>query len=157
MIGTVFATDENGGFGFQGKIPWHVPEDYAHFKRVTLGGKIVMGKDTFLSLPKLLPNREHIVVSTTLSPGTGYKVYTSPEEVLKNEGNNFWVIGGPGLIMAFHELVGYDIAYYSMIYSVHEVDVTFPNHDTIFKDMNITGDQVHNGFEITKFAHNTKF
>lgn len=158
MIGAVFATDESQGFGNNGQIPWNVPEDYRHFKNVTLGGKIVMGKGTFESLPNLLVNREHIVVSSTLEPGEGYKVYDTPQDVLDNEGNNFWVIGGPELIKAFHRLVGYDLIYYTMIRGTHEADVKFNKLDEeLLSYYTISADRVKAKFEVIKFVNEDKF
>lgn len=157
MIGAVFATDDSNGFGNKGRIPWHVPADYQHFKNVTMGGKIVMGKGTFESLPKLLPGRDHIVVSSTLESGDGYKVYTTPEEVLANEGNNFWVIGGPSLILAFSELVGYDYVYHSVIYGTHECDVVFAETRSITSPMLLKDKQLYSDFEVVKYVSKSKF
>ena len=157
MIGAIFATDEAGGFGNQGKIPWNVPEDYQHFKDTTMGGKIVMGKATFRSLPNLLPGRVHIIVSTTLDPGEGYTVYKSVQEVIDNEGNNFWVIGGPGLILEFHRLVGYGLVYRSLIYGKHKSNVTFPNFETVFDDMYVMDKSYRGDFEIIKYASKNQF
>ena len=49
--------------GHQGRMPWHSPEDLAHFKALTSGHTIIMGRKTFDSLGRLLPNRRHIVIT----------------------------------------------------------------------------------------------
>jgi dihydrofolate reductase len=49
--------------GFEGTMPWHSPEDLAHFKALTSGQTIIMGRKTFDSLGRLLPNRRHIVIT----------------------------------------------------------------------------------------------
>jgi dihydrofolate reductase len=59
----VVAIASNGVIGKNGKLPWHMPEDLKHFKKVTLGHPIVMGRRTWESLPGALPGRENIVVS----------------------------------------------------------------------------------------------
>jgi dihydrofolate reductase len=59
----VVARADNGVIGRQGKLPWHLPEDLKHFKRVTMGTPMIMGRKTFESLPGLLPGRRHIVVT----------------------------------------------------------------------------------------------
>jgi dihydrofolate reductase len=59
----VVAIDANRGIGVDNKLPWHLPEDLAHFKRVTLGRPIVMGRKTFDSIGRALPGRRNIVVT----------------------------------------------------------------------------------------------
>jgi dihydrofolate reductase len=59
----VAAVAANGIIGANGKLPWHLPEDLKHFKRLTLGHPIIMGRRTWESLPGALPGRENIVVS----------------------------------------------------------------------------------------------
>jgi len=63
----VAAVAANGVIGSEGRLPWHLPEDLKHFKRLTLGHPVVMGRKTWESLGKALPGRENIVV--TRSPG----------------------------------------------------------------------------------------
>ena len=60
----VAAVAANGVIGADGKLPWHLPEDLKHFKKLTLGHPIVMGRKTWESLGKALPGRENIVVSS---------------------------------------------------------------------------------------------
>ena len=59
----VVAIDANNGIGIDNKLPWHLPEDLAHFRRVTLGRPIVMGRKTFDSIGRALPGRRNIVVT----------------------------------------------------------------------------------------------
>ena len=59
----VVAVDVNNGIGLDNQLPWHLPEDLAHFKRVTLGKPIVMGRKTFDSIGRPLPKRRNIVVT----------------------------------------------------------------------------------------------
>jgi dihydrofolate reductase len=61
----IAAVAANGVIGRRGRLPWHLPEDLKHFKRLTLGHPIIMGRRTWESLGGLLPGREHIVVSRT--------------------------------------------------------------------------------------------
>ena len=63
----VVALARNGVIGARGKLPWHLPEDLQHFKRITLGHPVIMGRRTWESLGKALPGRENIVV--TRRPG----------------------------------------------------------------------------------------
>lgn len=59
----VVAIDAQRGIGVDNKLPWHLPEDLAHFKRVTLGHPIIMGRKTFDSIGRPLPKRRNIVVT----------------------------------------------------------------------------------------------
>jgi dihydrofolate reductase len=59
----ILARAANGVIGAQGKLPWHIPTDLKHFKALTLGKPMIMGRKTFESLPGLLPGRRHIVLT----------------------------------------------------------------------------------------------
>jgi dihydrofolate reductase len=75
-ITLVVAVSENGGIGRMGKLPWHLPADLAFFKSYTMGKPLVMGRNTFASLGfRPLPGRQHLILSSTLAEGPGYKVY----------------------------------------------------------------------------------
>ncbi|MFZ6744602.1 dihydrofolate reductase [Undibacterium sp. JH2W] len=62
-LSIIVATDSKQGIGINNKLPWHLPEDLAHFKRTTSGHAIVMGRKTFESIGRPLPNRRNIVVT----------------------------------------------------------------------------------------------
>lgn len=59
----VVARADNRVIGDAGKLPWHIPDDLKHFKKITMGKPMVMGRKTFESLPGLLPGRRHIVIT----------------------------------------------------------------------------------------------
>jgi dihydrofolate reductase len=59
----VVARSLNGVIGQEGKLPWHLPADLKHFKAITMGSAMIMGRRTFESLPGLLPGRRHIVLT----------------------------------------------------------------------------------------------
>ncbi len=62
-ITLVVAIDAQRGIGVDNKLPWHLPEDLAHFKRVTLGRPIIMGRKTYESIGRPLPGRRNIVIT----------------------------------------------------------------------------------------------
>jgi dihydrofolate reductase len=65
-LGLIYARARNGVIGRDGGLPWHLPEDLAHFKRVTMGAPVIMGRKTWDSLPprfRPLPGRINIVVT----------------------------------------------------------------------------------------------
>lgn len=59
----IAAISTNRAIGRDGKIPWYIPEDFAHFKSTTSGSPIIMGRRTFESIGRPLPGRENIVLS----------------------------------------------------------------------------------------------
>ncbi len=59
----VAAVADNGVIGVDGRLPWHLPDDLAHFKRVTTGNVVIMGRRTFESIGRPLPRRTNIVVT----------------------------------------------------------------------------------------------
>ncbi len=66
-ISIIVAMAKNRAIGYQGQLIWHFPEDLEHFKTITMGHSIIMGRRTFESLPKgALPGRRNIVISRTL-------------------------------------------------------------------------------------------
>jgi len=63
MISLIAAMDRNRLIGADGRLPWHLPADLAHFKRVTMGKPVLMGRRTFESIGRPLPGRHNIIVS----------------------------------------------------------------------------------------------
>ncbi|MEY3906513.1 MAG: hypothetical protein RIR59_1336 [Pseudomonadota bacterium] len=59
----IVARADNGVIGIDGKLPWHLPADLRRFKQLTIGAPMIMGRKTFDSLPGLLPDRRHIVLT----------------------------------------------------------------------------------------------
>ncbi|MCQ9164558.1 dihydrofolate reductase [Arthrobacter sp. STN4] len=107
MIGMIWAQTNQGVIGADGGMPWHLPEDLAHFKRVTSGHPVVMGRKTWDSFPakyRPLPGRTNIVVTRQegwgSTPGAGGAVvldsveHALVEAQLSPGGNEVWVIGG---------------------------------------------------------------
>ena len=103
MISLVVARARNGAIGKDNDIPWHAPEDLKAFQRETLGGAIIMGRNTWDSLPfKPLKNRLNIVVSS--NPDAAEIVVPSIEDAIalaRAEGYaRIYGIGGAGIYRA---------------------------------------------------------
>ena len=112
-IGLVWAQSLDGVIGLDGDMPWHVPEDLKHFKEVTMGQVLVMGRKTWLSFPpafRPLPGRTSIIVSKTLAENLSdpdldhddVHVAADLEQGLQlagelKTGPMIWVIGGGSL------------------------------------------------------------
>lgn len=62
-VSIIVATDDRGGIGRDGQLPWRLPEDLQRFKRITMGKPIVMGRRTWESIGRALPGRHNIVIS----------------------------------------------------------------------------------------------
>lgn len=97
MISFVVAMDQNRGIGYKGRLPWHLPADLKFFKETTTGHTILMGRKTFESIGRPLPNRTNVVL--TGNPdfrAEGVEIVRSPEEALKRfaADRDLYVIGG---------------------------------------------------------------
>jgi len=96
----VAAVASNGIIGANGRLPWDLPEDLKHFKRVTLGHPVIMGRSTWESLKGALPGRKNIVVTRTPGYGTpGASVAASLQSALAlcADAPKAMVIGGSQL------------------------------------------------------------
>ena len=99
----IYARARNNVIGKNGDLPWHLPEDLAHFKRTTLGQAVVMGRITWESIPEKfrpLPGRRNVVVTRQASyPALGATVVTSLQDALAIflADEVVWLIGGAQL------------------------------------------------------------
>ena len=99
-LNLIFARARNGVIGHNNTLPWHLPEDFAHFKQTTLGQPVVMGRKTWESLPpkfRPLPGRTNIVVTRQADwQADGAVVAHSIEEAMQHcpADSQVWVIGG---------------------------------------------------------------
>lgn len=103
-VGLIWAQSDGGIIGNEGAMPWHLPEDLAHFKELTLGSPVIMGRKTWESLPERfrpLPGRRNIVVTRqTEWSDDGSEVAHSVDAAIDlaaasvELGETVWVIGG---------------------------------------------------------------
>lgn len=131
MIAIIAAMTADRVIGINGRIPWHIPEDLALFKKITSGHTVVMGRKTFESLGKPLPKRRNIVVSRTLHPGEGYEVFPDLERAVDaaQEGDgDVFLIGGESIYREGLRIA--DTLYLSMVEGTYEGDTRFPEFDT---------------------------
>ena len=103
-VGMVWAQARGGVIGLDGGLPWHLPEDLALFRELTMGGTVVMGRRTWESLPERfrpLPGRTNVVLTTDPQwSADGARTAASVEQVLAEHGS-LWVIGGGEVYAAF--------------------------------------------------------
>ncbi len=94
----VAAMSENRAIGRGGRIPWHLPEDFRWFKRLTMGHTLVMGRKTFDSIGRPLPGRQTIVLTRSDTPIPGATTAPSPEAIhALATGEKIFVCGGEAI------------------------------------------------------------
>lgn len=126
MKAIVVALDKNNGIGADNDLLWQrdLPADLAHFKKITTGGSIIMGRNTFQSIGRPLPDRENIVVTRTPTGIQGVLSAASLESAYEVARYPIFVIGG-GQIYA-QSINDMDILY------VTEVQAEFPQATVFF-------------------------
>ncbi len=132
-ISMIAAVAHDRVIGLDNQMPWHLPADLAHFKRVTLGKPVLMGRKTFESIGRPLPGRRNLVISR--NPGfkaPGIEVFSSIDEVLATLSeaeapDELMVIGGGHLYGQL--LPRADRLYLTRIDLMVEGDTRFPAFD----------------------------
>ena len=132
MLTIIAAASENNALGKDNQLVWHLPDDFKRFKSLTSGHYIVMGRKTFESFPKPLPNRTHIII-------TRQKDYEVPEGCIiasslqkaidlcpKNE--EVFIIGGGEIYKQSFEIA--DKIDLTRVHTTIEADTFFPEIDT---------------------------
>ncbi len=129
MINVIAAVARNRAIGFENKLIYWLPDDLKRFKALTSGHTIIMGRNTFLSLPKgALPNRRNVVLSRTCAEFPGCDTYASLDEALKHcaPDEDVYIIGGASVYkqaLAFADRL-----------CLTEIDDTPDNADAFFPD-----------------------
>ena len=126
----VAAVAANGIIGAGGKLPWHLPQDLKHFKALTLGHPVIMGRKTWESLGRPLPGRENIVVTRSAgydAPGASIAASLDAALALCAGEPMAFVIGGSELYAAALPLA--DGLVLTEIHRDYEGDTRFPQFD----------------------------
>ena len=129
-VSMIAAVGKNLELGKNNDLIWHFKEDMKFFKDTTMGHTVVMGRKTFESLPKALPGRKNIVISSNAEyQAQGATVVTSVEEALQIADNEeLFVIGGGKIYAAF-------LPYADKLY-LTEIDAECEDADTYFPQFN---------------------
>lgn len=128
MLTIIVAIAENNVIGKDNKLLWHIPEDLKRFKRITTGHTIIMGRKTFESIGKVLPNRKNVVLSNRyIEPEQNLYIVKNVEELQKyiNSPEECFVIGGETIYNLLLPYTGK--MYITKIYNKFEGDTYFPN------------------------------
>lgn len=150
-ISIIAAMSPNHAIGFKGRLPWNIPEDLNHFKSLTLGHTIIMGRKTFESLPHgALPGRKNIVLSHKKQDIDGCDIFLSFDEALKScaGDDDVFIIGGASV---YKEALPFASHLYLTLVDKDppHADAFFPSIDmTIWKE---TKKEKHDGFSFIEF------
>jgi len=136
--------------GRDGKLPWHLPEDMAFFKRTTSGHPVVMGRKTYQSLGRPLPKRRNIML--TRDPNwlaAGVEVLHTPEALAGLPGldGQVFIIGGAEIYQAFWPML--DDLLVSHVLASYAGDTYFPQFETAFPRSEVL--ETHPTFEVRRW------
>jgi len=128
----IVAVAANGAIGYEGDLPWRLPADLRHFKRLTMGHHLIIGRRTWESVGVILPGRTMVVVTRDLEyrPGVeGVLVAHSLNEALRlaEDDDEPFIAGGAGLYREALEMV--DRVYLTRIHEEFKADTFFPGFD----------------------------
>ncbi|MGL5691338.1 MAG: dihydrofolate reductase [Bacteroidales bacterium] len=130
VIKLIVATDKNGAIGKDGTLLWHIPSELKHYKSITMGNTLVVGRTTFDTLPNVAKKyRKHLVVSRSdmsFNDTEDIKYFTSIEDALSydNITNDVYIIGGGSIYKQSLRYVDEVI--------LTTVDAVFSDADTFF-------------------------
>ncbi|MCB0820633.1 MAG: dihydrofolate reductase [Bacteroidetes bacterium] len=131
MISIIVATSKNNVIGHNNQMPWHLPADLKYFKLITNGKPIIMGRNTYESIGRVLPNRKNIII-TSRSNYTipGAVVCPDLESALKEAGNvpEIMIVGGENVYKQILPRVGR--IYRTLVNIEAEGDRFFPEIET---------------------------
>ncbi len=138
MLYHVVAMADNRVIGKENRLPWHFPADLKHFKQLTMGMTVIMGRKTFESIGKPLPGRRNFVLSRSKNPETALpngslKFFDSLDEALKHvETPDAFIIGGADLYRQTMDRV--DGIWLTRIEGNYEGDTFYPDIPGHFKE-----------------------
>lgn len=154
----IVAIDESRAIGKNNDLLWNIPEDLKHFRDVTKGHPIIMGKNTFYSIGKALPNRTNIVLTSDkdFHEKDCLVAYTLKDALnlgREHDENEIFIIGG-GMVYA-SALPFADKLYLTLVEGKHDADVYFPEYENVFKKV-IKEESFDNGQYKFKFLELVK-
>ena len=156
MISIIAAMDSKRGIGKDNSIPWHIPLDFKHFKEITMNHPIIMGRRTFESLGRLLPDRTHVVITHDLENKTEVdgliwadSLKSAIEIAKKQKGSDeIFIIGGGEIYKQAIERDLIDKMYLTIIEGDFGADTFFPEYSG-FKE--VSNEEFDNGKYKFKF------
>ncbi|WP_171037327.1 type 3 dihydrofolate reductase [Pseudoalteromonas phenolica] len=153
IISMIAAMANDRIIGDDNQMPWHLPADLQHFKRVTMDKPVVMGRKTFESIGRPLPGRRNIVITRNATyKADGIEVVSSPEAALALlEGiEEIMVIGGGNIYSQFLPLA--ERLYLTFIELTVPGDTQFPDYEKDYTWVEIES-EVHQSDERNKYGY----
>ena len=132
VIALIAALADNRVIGRHNRLPWHLPADLRHFKQLTLDKPIIMGRNTWESLPGLLPRRAHIVISRDPEyRAEGCILVTSPDAAIEAAGDvpEIMVVGGATIYRQMLSMA--QRMYLTLVHGSFEGDALFPEWNPV--------------------------
>ena len=130
IVSIIVAMAENRVIGIDNSLPWHLPADLKHFKAMTVGKPIIMGRRTWESLPGKLPDRIHIIVSSNPDyVAEGCVVVDSLDAAMAAAGAVPEVMIVGGAMLYAQALPFADRLYITVVEAEVDGDATFPEYD----------------------------
>lgn len=128
----IYARSENRFIGKDGRIPWRLPDDFAHFKRTTMGCPIIMGRKTYEDHESALPGRLNLVLTSNADyqVAAGVEVVTSLDAAIARAGQDHaqaFIIGGVGLFEQTFDRV--QTVYETVVHTTVDGDAVLPEFD----------------------------
>jgi dihydrofolate reductase len=151
IISFIFAASTNNIMGKDNQLPWHLPDDFAFFKKNTLNKPIIMGKKTWDSINQALPKRSNIILSRTMTiPPKGTFLFSSLDSALQafNDVSEIMIIGGAEIFKC--ALAQVNRIYLTRIHATIEGDIIIPDID--FSKFQLTFEQDHPADERHQYA-----
>ncbi|MFN0181095.1 MAG: dihydrofolate reductase [Gemmatimonadales bacterium] len=130
IVSLVVAMAENGVIGANGRLPWHLPDEIKHFKRLTVDHTVIMGRKTYDEVGRPLPNRRNVVISRNPAfrpPGVTVVPNLDEALALGATETEVFVIGGAEIYRL--ALPRADRLYLTVVHATFEGDVVFPPFD----------------------------
>jgi len=153
MISIIVAAAQNNAIGYKNQLLWHMPADLKFFKQTTIGHTVIMGRKTFESVGKPLPNRRNIIITTQKNYEVqGAEVVHSLEQALAlcSSKEEHFIVGGAEIYREALEKT--DRIYFTLIYSEFEADAFFP--PILQEFWQLTSESFHEADERNQFDYN---
>ncbi len=150
-ISIIVALAEDNGIGKDNKLLWHLPADLKHFKTLTTGHTIIMGRKTYESIGKPLPNRRNLVLTHRKEyHQAGVEIFNNIADALLScdQTGEVFIIGGAKIYE--QTLWQADVIYITRVHAKLPADIFFPEID--FKKFKLTSSATYTADEKNKYA-----
>lgn len=159
MITIIAAAGENNSLGKDNDLIWHLPDDFKRFKELTSGNYILMGRKTFETFPKPLPNRKHLIITRQDNysvPENCFVFDTIQSAIDFTDNQDIWIIGGGEIYKQSMDIV--DRIELTRVHSDFEADTFFPE---IGEEWELVSEEYHpdderHKYDFTYLTYNRK-